>query len=366
MLFDLDGDDVKKLGLLTYHRADNFGSCLQAYALQEFLTKNGYDVHVIDYHSPAQDKIYKLFSSINSIFDFVRNIQTLVYLNDMKQAKRRFNDFRINRLQLTSEYRYLTELEELNDNYDYFICGSDQIWNLKTTDFTPAYLLSFVKDKTKCVSYAPSLAQSDYSEDDCLLYQRYLEGFKSLSTRELGGAEYLSSILSREVKVVPDPVFLLSSSDWKSLLEDRPRRKRYVLGYFIGDVPQMRQYADDVAKKYGFELLTVNKSLRDLTIRCKKVYDFGPVQFLSALFYSDCIVTNSFHALAFSVIFKKRIKLFIRNKEIGVNDRCLSLLRLLGIPFDAVEDFIDFAKFQDDIVDSLVELGRSYIVSALE
>lgn len=125
--------------------------------MSKYLNTQGARLNVIDYHSEKQDKLYKTFESVKGLMSVVRNIQTFFYLKNIKLRKKKFDEFLKNNFSLTKGYVNVSDISAENDNYDLFICGSDQIWNTSCDDFSKAYTLDFVKDKSKCVSYAASI-----------------------------------------------------------------------------------------------------------------------------------------------------------------------------------------------------------------
>lgn len=324
--------NTMKIGVITYHRARNFGSALQAYALNRYLNENGWDAEVIDYHSSAQDQLYTLFEPVHSLTSLARNIQSLAEYRALITQKHRFDKFIKDRIVLSSEeFNERSNMSILNEKYSHFICGSDQIWNPNCADFTNAYLLDFVINKKACISYAASIGieKLPVGFEESLV--KRIKDFAGISVREQSTAEYLSHRIGRNVSCVPDPVLLLSESEWKSIIPERIVKKPYIFCYFIGDVAGMRTFAANMRKKTGYELVVVYKNLRDLFYRNKKLYSAGPEQFLSLLLNSEYVCTNSFHAVMFSLIFQKNFWVFTDLKEGSAKSRIESILNLLGL-----------------------------------
>ena len=156
---------MKNIGIITYHKAYNYGSILQSFALNKYLRENGFHVETIDFQTQKQKQIYEIFENNISVLSVLRNIQSLFELRKLETKKNRFDMFLLNNIPLSKSIFYTTEeLAKKNFNYDYYISGSDQIWNPNCTDFDEAYLLSFIKDKTKCISYAPSIGVNSLSK----------------------------------------------------------------------------------------------------------------------------------------------------------------------------------------------------------
>ena len=354
-----------KIGIITFHRSENYGSALQAYALQSYLLKCGFDVKIIDYHNIEQDKIYQIFKPIRSLKSVWTFLYTLLYLPLLKEKKKKYKIFQTIYFFLTPEYTGLNQLEHINGMFDYFIAGSDQIWNISCSDFTEAYFLSFVKDKRKCISYAPSINKFSLNGSDKEFFVKYLSDFKSISCREKDGVKLLNSMLHRTVDLVPDPVFFWGKDFWLDMISDVSKPyKNFFFCYFIGNKKEYREKVNQLARKYKLKPVLVNFASRDVICRnAIKEYEVGPKEFLSLLYNSDFIVTNSFHALAFSIIFKKKIL----NLDC-TDSRRLSALKTIypTVKFDT-DQIIDFAEYSDVCeLDKYVQKGKDFLADSLK
>lgn len=307
---------MKKIGIITYHRAYNYGSALQAYALNKYLRKRGFLVETIDFRTERQDKLYEIFESNKNIMCIARNMQSLIYYKKLKTHKKSFEKFWSNYIAITSNsYTAYKELEDLNEEYDYFICGSDQIWNPNCLDFDPVYMLSFVKDKKKCISYAPSMGISHLEKEQEKIFKKNILNFKALSIREKQGGEVIKGVIGQELEVVLDPTFLLDENEWKEISITPNIKDPYIFCYFIGDVDGMRDFAKKMRKETGLKVVVVYKNLRDMLQKTTKKYESGPREFLGLIKNAEYICTNSFHAVVFSIIFKKRFWVFIEDQN---------------------------------------------------
>ncbi len=323
-----------KVAIITYHRAYNYGSVLQAYALNKTVTELGAKVDTIDYVTDQQKNICKHFQKNNSIMNIVRNIFTLRYLYLLKIKYNHFDNFIRKYIPTTSKkYTKSEQLNALDNQYDFFICGSDQIWNPNTIGFGDSFFLSFVKEKSKCISYGSSIALPSLSQKNETLFERYLKNYRFLSVREKTSAQYLTKLLNRKVYQVLDPVFLRSVDEWKSLCSNIQKLpKKYIFCYFIGDVPYMRDFAKQMHKETGWELIVVYKNLRDVLYKNLKFYDAGPQEFLELLKNATYVITNSFHAVCFSLLFKKNFWVFINKANNNApNSRIVDLLTIFDL-----------------------------------
>ena len=367
-----------KVGIITYHGAHNYGSALQTYALWNAVKNEGHNVEVINYRTLRQDDLYRLYSKPNKIMNIVRNAQSFVYKNDLVKHHCKFESFLSDNIVLSDkEIRDKNELVELNHIYDCFICGSDQIWNPNCIDFDSSYLLDFVSDKSKCFSYAPSIASNCIDEKWKKCFHDNLVLFSDLSIREDSGGKIISEITSRKVKTVLDPVFLLSDSYWKNISSDSMSyagiKSEYILCYFIGDIPGMRKYAKELGKKYKLPIIVININLRDLKMNCIKRYDCGPLDFVDLIYNAKIICTNSFHAISFSLLFDKEFHAFVDNThENSAKSRITDILKTLNMECRLVDNCSEILPSMEkgdfdyhDKLDLYILASKKYLKEAL-
>ena len=176
---------MKTIITVTFHRAHNHGSALQAYALQEFVKKlgreSGIDVNysILDTVSPSQSKLYSIFKSGEGIKGFIKNIFSLIHYKDIKKRFKKFISFQTQQLNLI-------ENAELSPSHaDCFISGSDQLWNVRASDFSDAYYLDFLPCNIRRISYAASFGplKIDWTQYDASKYARLLKNYQHISVR---------------------------------------------------------------------------------------------------------------------------------------------------------------------------------------
>lgn len=164
------------IGIITYHRAENYGSVLQAYALNKYIKNINSKFHVetIDYYNETQEKMYNLFQSNSSIMNIIRNIHTLLNIKALKNKKKAFKKFISIHISLSETIGNDTnKLKQYAQKYDICICGSDQIWNIHCDDQDINYFLSFSTNSRK-VAYAPSLGINQFSEEENKIFKKYI------------------------------------------------------------------------------------------------------------------------------------------------------------------------------------------------
>lgn len=337
-----------RIGTITFHRALNYGFVLQTYALNKYLRLLGNQVETIDFATTRQACMYRKFSPIKfnggGVLGLARNVYSLIYSRQFDYKTNSFEKFikeyiPLSDFKASSSEDLKTKIKSLN--YDLYICGSDQIWNTNCGDFARAYLLDFVDDKSCCCSYAPSIGVTKLNTESEKLMIEYLTNFKRISVREKNSSVYLSKIIGRDVETVLDPVFLLEKAEWEKILNPVNIKDEYVLGYYIGDVAGMRKYSKLLAKHYHGKVVVINQNLRDLYIgnRCVK-YSAGPREFLWLIKNAAVVCTNSFHAVAFSLIFNKNFYAFVDSNAKGEErpqQRIYNIIELVGLESHIVD-----------------------------
>lgn len=343
---------MKKIGILTFHRALNYGALLQTYALQTAIKRMGADVQIIDYKNQVIEELYryKSFSERKSINEKAK------YILQCRQelAKRqRFEDFRRKALNLTPKiYTSSDQIDAEEEGFDYIITGSDQVWNPMAHRFDKRYLLDFVKDDRKKVSYAASFGLSSLNEEYVLEYRRLLYGFPVISVREESGAEIVRKQLGLSARVDVDPTFLLNENEWRSACKGSEVTGNFILLYSFELTPGIKIMAEKLAKKTGLEILYFGRFLRTpFNAKFRYMPYAGPFEFISAFLNARYIVTNSFHGTAFSINFNKEfyLELLIQNKH--VNSRLENIIAMTGLETQYINEDGDMERYLSNRID---------------
>lgn len=350
---------MKKVGIITFHASHNYGSMLQAYALQQVVLSMGYDCEIINFRSIAQKEMYMPIFMRGTLYGkCVRFIIQAPYALGILKKYRLFEKFLKEDLILSSkEYNTLKDLENADFSYDYYISGSDQIWNVHINDFNYAYFLSFVKSG-KCIAYAPSmgpdLSISIYG-DTCKISD-LLGKYTALSVREIKGAKYIESICNKPIATVLDPTLLLDSTIYEKLINNKPLIKgEYIFLYSPQYNERVYEMAYKLGKKYN-QKVVISQGLRTKEEMLKwgrklRIYAaVGPKEFLNLCKNASIICCDSFHAVVFSILFKKCF--FVLD---GMNDNRISnLLQITNLQdrsFTLSDDFLT-APLQIDFTDA--------------
>lgn len=337
---------------ITCHRVYNYGASLQAFALQYYLERLGHNVRIIDFNPWYHQDRYNIFWTGNGVHGWRHVLNDkyspLRYLYKPLKAwksgmfktwgrKAAFELFEKEHYHLT-ERSYTTSDELANDppQADCYIAGSDQIWNTYSMNGKePAYYLDFGPESVKRVSYAASLSTLRIAEGWEAFVKEKVSKLDAVSVREKSGVDILENLGISAVTLVTDPVFLLGKDDWTALYDGKAKdyglkKGSYLLAYdFLGNDPQMQRFIEEYSMAYKLDIVSVNDfSTRDYAD--VNINNAGPLEFLSLIDNAACVVANSFHATAFSVIFQKEFYTF---GLVGRNNssRMLDFLELLGL-----------------------------------
>lgn len=308
---------MSSIGIITFLHNDNFGSSLQAYALQRVLREGGFDAEHIDYRPDTAEKIRNLIRTGNNPGLILDGLRKRSVRKDQKGAERKSKAipaFYAERMKMSPPCRNGAELKRICARYDTLICGSDQIWN--PVWLNPAYFLNFAADTQSKIAYAPSLGISTLPN---LKKQRALrkltKGFDAVSVREDEGAVLLKKITGEDVPVMPDPVCLLSREEWMGIAAGAADKRPYILCYFIGSNPDYWQKVQRLQKETDMEVLVLPVTAESYGSGYQLIDGAGPEAFLGAVSGAEIVCTDSFHALAFSTIFGRRCELQRRYRE---------------------------------------------------
>ena len=297
---------MKKTLTITFHSPTNNGSFLQAYALQRTLIdKCGVENRIIDFQSDKQKKLYALFRPVKSKMDVAKNLVSLLHFRKLKSRKEMFKKMQREHLLLTEEISSEEEVYKIANSADINIVGSDQIWNTKALDFSPAYFLQGVT--TPKITYAVSCGSNsniemlnDYKDD--------INDFDRISLRE-NSIKSILDFYKGDICVSCDPTMLLEDADYFPLFEkERIVEKEYILLYSMSYSEEILKTAQKISNELNIPVITPFNTYS--TVKCKKYgikikYDAAPNDFLNLVYNAKFILTNSFHGTAFSLIFKK-------------------------------------------------------------
>lgn len=324
---------MKKVGIVTFHRAKNYGAMLQAYALQETL-ENRYDTLIVDYRcQEIEAKYYAKKTLKRKGKDFLKIFFQTNYILGVNKKNKSF-DYFLKKYLNTSQPYDNQNISKANSEFDIFIAGSDQIWNMKWSGEDWNYFLEFADDEKK-LSYGVGLGDSiEDSKKSRVL--KNVNSFCTVLTREEEGKKLLKSIgVKSEIATVCDPVFLLDKKQWESKLAlDRIERikRKYILLYFVAKQRDSIEFARKIARERQLELVYINiNAEKNIPADFTNIIGIGPIEFLSLIRNAEIIITTSFHAMAFSLIFNKNFYYELCKDGSNNNSRLVNLANICGV-----------------------------------
>lgn len=374
---------MKKIGIITYHSAYNFGSTLQAYATQEALKKLGYDCEIINYRMPEQKYYYE--KNIRIRYGVKSTIKDILQLQNYKKRKQRANGYERfihDFLMLSPEFNEPEQVMKYWNRYDLIVSGSDQIWNKHSNELHrsswnymyPYTLMGYRKGK---VSYASSVGNMICKKEIQILI-KMITGFDSISFREKKSSDEYSKLLKRSIQTVLDPTFLLNANDWIRRLRLKKNNRKYILYYDLaglnGYKNKMRELSR-ISSKYGIRIVVVTPlvSIPGKYHGLEFHPEYSTLEFMDAIYNADSIITDSYHGSILSVNLGKDVYSICGDngsdfrktdlfQRLGLEDRLITglkdkkLLSLSPIDYDKVN--MKLSVFRKD--------SLSYLKNAIE
>lgn len=330
-----------KIRLLSYQNAHNYGAVLQAYGLQNAIKSLGYsDVKFIKYNPKYLSGRYVTYKTegrgLQKFASILRNLlrtcrRPFMYLS--REMRNRAFDRSIDRMLEQTDRLILSENDMKGERCDVLICGSDQIWNTSITGTFDRVFFGYgeyVRTPLK-IAYAPSTETSSLTDERLKEIAPLLDNFDSLSVRENSLSEILQPLTEKSIEVCVDPTILCGREAYDRVAI-KPNRKKYIVVYAYN--PEEKLIRDLIAsvpsyQDYSVIVLTLVHSvtLCDYFNPNLKA-EISVEEFLGYFKYADYVVTNSFHGLAFSLLFEKNFNAaFVQNKSA----RLISLMTQLDL-----------------------------------
>ena len=364
----------KRIGILTFHIAHNYGAMLQAYALPTAVKKMGFECEVIDYRFSYIDswsrieRLNDLVEKYGIFWGGLRFVNRLIHGYYSKHNMHiKFDTFERNIIP-HSETIYRNKAELNNLPYDVILFGSDQIWNSALTNgIAEEYIGGFeCSPTTRKIAYAASCGTSDFQEESRLVYYGYLKEFDKIGVREESFMETLL-LHGYNAECVLDPTLLLTANDWEKIIpeEKKLRSSNYLLLYAFDEDEKIYDLTREYAEKKGFQIVVVayneKDAMHDMTVQT----DCGPLEFLSLIFHAKHVITTSFHGTVFSILFHIDFHCIPHPEYRARTDSLLEMLELENHNVNELVAFHDI-KTNWDKVDTRLEHRRNLSFSFLK
>lgn len=300
---------MKKIGIVTI-QSTNYGNRLQNYALQEVLKKYG--------------NCYTIYKSREciSVKSFIRSWAHVIRSKTKSDYFAKFNR------NICYDTKLISSDNCINEHYDYFVAGSDQIWNPLFKFNDEIEFLSFAKSSQK-IAYAASIGLSNLPAEYADIYKERLKSFKAISMREEAGTKIVTELTGRtDIATVLDPTLLLEKNKWKKISKKYKYQpsKPYIFKYILGlNNNGIDTQIEDFAKSNNFDIfdLNVNFNGDDRPI--------GPAEFINLIENSEAVFTDSFHGTVFSLIYERPFYTILRPTQEGYGNMSSRIETLLNM-----------------------------------
>ena len=350
----------RRVGIITFHCSNNFGAMLQAFALKTYLQQSGIKTDLVRYEPPFMTGRHWWFPYVpiegrKKRLEWEKKAWKSHLRMGMDFFRQRANYNRFKRKYLIRRFQrkllFSGQLKWLP--YSCYVVGSDQIWNPDITyGLRKAYFGAFDnKRKKRVIAYAASLGGAALAEQHKQEFSGLVRRVDTISVREEEAISYVENCSQKKVISVLDPVFLLEKESWQQV-EKVPDRKGYVLVYTAEWNKELQEYALALAKEKNLPAVILRASKWGEDVGFEADYISGPSEFLGYIHNADYVVTNSFHAIAFSIIYQKKFLAFLHSNRGARIRNILHIHELEGRLYNKEENTqIDAAVNWDRVIE---------------
>lgn len=338
-----------EIGIITFHCSNNYGAMLQAFGLKTFLHRNGKKAEIVRYepiymtgrhwwipYVPIKGLKGRIWGAFNMWNGFVAHMRKR---KEFARQLSNMNSFRYKYLVNKNQSRILSCRGLKKLKYKYYVVGSDQIWNPDITcGLRKAYFGAFDnKSKKKVISYAASFGGAELLSCHGEKFSKLISHVDAISVREEAAVPYVKRLSRREVTAVLDPVFFLKRGSWQKIekIPERAANRRYILVYVTEPNQDMAEYVKGLSQETGLPVIEVRAGQQGMTAGFEVDFTAGPSELLGYIHKAEYVVSNSFHAVAFSIIYEKQFLAFLHS---NLGARVRNILLLHGLQDRLCED----------------------------
>lgn len=338
-------------GILTFYFAHNYGAVLQAYALQTYISKLGHATFIVKRYPDKLKREYSLnpFCDSKSIRNFLRKCKAIP-----KRMK-----------QYTAFEKFINKNFNFSEgDLDAIVCGSDQIWNEKITGETSLYYGANYKSCPIKISYAASFGSNKLTPFETKCVKEYLTDFQAISLREKDCLTDVARLTGKDAKLVLDPVFLLDVNFWTNFASRAKYKikEKYILYYSLKEDRELIAQTRKLSVQTNCTVLCIHPTCSNLHVGWKQLHTIGPYEFVSLIKNAESIATNSFHAIAFSIIFEKKTLYKSFSKT---DNRVESLLKSLNASHLNKNGLYDFSAKDERNIENYLNESKKFLMNAL-
>lgn len=346
-----------KIGLITFHDTNNFGSYLQTYGLYKKVVDLGFECEIVDYQCKAILN-REQFGSHRFSLNPKQILKEFLVYRFLRKKYKNLKTWLAENTHISRKFVKSTITESASD-YDKFLIGSDIVWGMDIIGKDTTYFLDFIQDSSKKYAFSASIGDA-WSVADKKLLRPLLLDFSGIAVREEEAAQWVEEVINKRPSVVCDPTMLLCSEEWKKHATDKYLNDKYVLVYF----PTKKNILDAkrYAKKYGLKCYIVNNGI---PIRgFKSIMPINMGDFLSLFCNASFIFTASYHGMLFSIYFNRQFAYYNRAHKSRMN----TLAFKLGVNNrdGAVYDVTTMKEIDYEKVDALVQDFRNSSIYILK
>lgn len=372
-----------KFAGLTWWRG-NYGSILQAYALQQEMNHfDNIDYEIICQYGKKVASVSNLKEKLKRVG--IRNtIKRIIFKFGLRKLRARnieLEKFTNAKLCISEKQYNEQNIHEANSVYDGFICGSDQIWNPKLSSADSMYWLNFAEAGKKKIAYAPSIGVNSLSEEESCMIRKNLCDYTAISCREESGTQLINKVLNIDKCItVLDPTLMIEREVWDNLCTGRKYSEPYIFVYILRGTKKQRQAVEKYAKRKQLKIVTMpfldnqKIELYDFKFGDIKLWDASPADFISVIRYAEYVFTDSFHCMVFSCLYHRPFFAFPKIGKAQMN-RLTGLQELFQISsrFISEETSVEEIEEMEEIKWSVVEkilkekriISKNYLKKAI-
>ncbi len=341
-----------KIGIFTFHAHHNYGAMLQTFATLYTLKKFGYNAEVVNVYSKELERENFFRKKPKSLKSFLQYVYALFDLKSQKKAQlfEQFHDS----LPLSRRYYNYESFYKDYPQYDIYLVGSDQVWNveygLKDRNY---FFLDFLPSSAKKISYAPSFGNYNVPKEYYPRLKALLSSFRFISVREAAGVPLIKDITGRECVQTLDSTFLLDGEEWIKMTDEKPLIEgNYILYYGFDKNPSSQEILNQIKNDLHMPIVGISVSLT-IPYKMDRFYKAaGPKEYVNLLRYASYVVTSSFHGVAFAVHFKRDFLVLPTGTRMS---RMESLLQLLNLEQRIVYSVENYKKVSLSVNYPLIE-----------
>lgn len=373
---------MKKIGIITMHKVYNYGSALQAYALQTYIEEinpEEYRCEIIDYRYPNRTHSFsKTDKTVKKLVKVIR-FDVFYLLKELLNFSRnkKFRSFWKTYFHLSKSYSTADSIKQKKLPYDLLVTGSDQVWNPRYTKFDSVFMCDFSDNNVSRISFGPAIGQKKIEPALGKMLQTYVGNYKYISIRDKSVEEELRTLLNKDVSVVCDPTLLLNSKQWNTLAnKSRFSTKQgyillYILRYSFDPYPDVVSFINNIRDDLKLPVITLyaNKIV-DIKNDYREIKNADCYDFLALIKNAECIITTSFHGTCFSINYRKPFYSIVDDttKDSRIHDLLEScglenrMIKLKDINQDFIYSNVDY---DDTKINSYIDLSKNYLTNAI-